>query len=53
MASQWETQVTRLIEQGDRVAWDNAQRGLYEDLVSSGRRGSLDTLKKFFFFSHE
>ena len=35
MADEWETQVTRLIEQNDRVAWNNAQRELYEGLVSS------------------
>ena len=36
LADEWEAQVTRLIENNDRVAWDNAQRELYDGLVSSG-----------------
>ena len=35
MADRWEAQLTRLIKDGDRVAWDAAQPQLYKDLVSS------------------
>ena len=35
LADEWEAQVTRLIQQNDRVVWENAQRELYDGLVSS------------------
>lgn len=39
MADEWEMQLTRLINDGDRVAWDAAQPQLYKDLVSSSYYG--------------
>jgi len=34
LADDWEEKVTRLIEEGDKDTWANAQRGLYDELVS-------------------
>jgi len=49
MADDWEKKMTCFIEEDNREGWADAQRGLYEELVSLGHGYGIDALISLFF----